>query len=62
LRLFFEKLDHFSIITLAGAAEVILVIVLELKDESSALSKIVRNTAMVHKHLNSKDNLTVLVY
>ena len=49
--LFFQGANHFSVITLAGAAEEILGRFMELTGKQSSLIGIVKGTALVHKHL-----------
>jgi len=53
--LFFEGVNHFSVITLAGAAEEILGRYMELVGKQSSLDGIVKGTALVHKHLYGED-------
>jgi hypothetical protein len=53
--LFFQGENHFSVITLAGAAEEILGRYMELVGKQSSLEGIVEGTALVHKHLYGVD-------
>ena len=53
--LFFEDANHFSVITLTGAAEEILGRYMELIGKQSSLDGIVKGTALVHKHLYGEE-------
>ena len=53
--LFFKKTNHYSVITLAGAAEEILGRYMELIGKQSSLTGIVKETALVHKHLYGEE-------
>jgi len=53
--LFFDKANHYSVITLAGAAEEILGRYMELIGKQSSLTGIVKGTAFVHKHLYGEE-------
>ena len=53
--LFFNKTNHYSVITLAGASEEILGRYMELIGKQSSLTGIVKGTALVHKHLYGEE-------
>lgn len=54
LRLYFERNDYFSVITLAGNAEEIIGKILESKGIVNSLEEMKKTVAAIHKHLYSE--------